>query len=263
MSESINKRHLFDFKLEDANYLLSTSGLTTPLHLHPGRMHISYTENGKGQCLVEGEVHPFTKGILHIVFPNETHKYTSDKRDPYSIYFLHYEWLGEIPAEFPRMLKLKGKSQKEVRRLCKELNHLSLFSTSATRELRKTALSELLFAEIFDCAENLESGEEPPRSHCPNTLFLDLLRTLQTPPFQFSGIDHLARSMGMSRRKFTDYFRQATGMSAMEYHLNSRRLYAETLLESGEFSLKQIAYQCGYANSQNLLRALKGAKGKE
>jgi len=244
MAKHFSARHLYSgIKLENANYLVAPAGLSTPVHMHPRRIHISYTESGKGQCIVEGETYELTTGVLHLVYPNEIHKYIADDKNPYSIYFLHYEWLGEIPSEFPRILKPTKNQRKQIIYLCNEMNHLALYSNSSTSEMRKLALSGLLFAEIIDCTEQLKDNYQQPHPHCPNKKFSDLLHELQTPPFKFSGIDPLAQSMSMSRRKFTDYFRKTTGMSVMEYHLTSKFLYAETLIETGEFSIKQIAFQ--------------------
>jgi transcriptional regulator GlxA family with amidase domain len=85
---------------------------------------------------------------------------------------------------------------------------------------------------------------------------MDVLTKLQTPPFSFPGIDELAKQKNMSRRSFTRAFRKNTGASVMEYYNSARNTYARFLLKTSDLSIKEIAFLCGYSNSQNMRRAL-------
>lgn len=54
------------------------------------------------------------------------------------------------------------------------------------------------------------SDEESARD---DTNYLDL----QTPPFDFPGLNRLARVAHMSRKTFSQYFRKTTGISPLQF----------------------------------------------
>ena len=248
--ESIVKRLGTEIRLQSVNYLEASPGLSTNMHIHPDLLHIIYVVKGKGICLVEGEKYIFTPGVLHVVYPNEAHKYTADRDKPYKVYFIHINWLGRLPG-FPRFVKINkkgfGKTLKDLTALCHS-------GDSPGREIRKTALLCTVLAEIIDIYYG--GGEECKKNpYAVKKEFSGIFSRLQNPPFTFPGIDELASSAGMCRRSFTRIFSESTGMSVFDYHMRSKMLYARNLLESKEFKLKEIAFQCGYRHPQNFLRA--------
>ncbi|MET0704614.1 MAG: helix-turn-helix domain-containing protein [Mycobacterium sp.] len=67
-------------------------------------------------------------------------------------------------------------------------------------------------------------------------------------------VDDLARKAMMSRRTFDRQFRGVAGMSALQWLLHQRVLFAQRLLEEGEQSIDEIARQAGFANGIALRR---------
>jgi transcriptional regulator GlxA family with amidase domain len=93
--------------------------------------------------------------------------------------------------------------------------------------------------------------------------FMEILKPLYTPPFSNPGIDKMARWNNMSRRTFTRTFKRNTGMSITEYLTRAKLIHANYLLENSSMSIKEVASECGYSNSQNLRRALKKFASEE
>jgi transcriptional regulator GlxA family with amidase domain len=115
-----------------------------------------------------------------------------------------------------------------------------------------------IISELIDLSDKGNIGvQKMKNSEQTNRKFTGVLSMLGGPPFSFPGIDWLASSMGMSRRSFTAFFLKNTGMSAMDYFMRNKMIYAQNLMDSNEFSLKEIAFQCGYSNPQNFQRAYK------
>lgn len=80
----------------------------------------------------------------------------------------------------------------------------------------------------------------------------DLLQDrFRAPP----SLDELAASCGVSRRKLTAGFRQRYGTSPMAYALKLRMEEARRLLDSGEFTVKQVGYRVGYFQAANFTQA--------
>ncbi|MDD5597384.1 MAG: AraC family transcriptional regulator [Victivallaceae bacterium] len=242
-------------KLISANMMIATPFQSTNTHLHPDELHISYTVKGRGYCYVNGKRYILTPGTIHMVFPNEVHKYQPDANNPYTVYFIHINWGGEIPA-LNRIIKIRKKHS--LNSLFKKITDLCWNVFSPTAEIRKYALLSLILSELLDISLTQPTASDrtelPPGAD--NKLAIAIAR-LGGPPFKFPGIEKLAELTGMSKRSFINFFRRQTGMSAMEYFLRNKMAYAKNLLASNELTKKEIAFQCGYHNTQNFTRAFR------
>lgn len=241
-----------EIKLNAANRLIASGKTSTHTHVHANRFHVTYTGEGIGYCQMEDFLYKLKPGTIHFVYPNEIHKYYAAPDDPYKVYFLHFDWIGKAP-DFPRLITIKKADREKIDNIFYELFSYHHYFKGPSREARLMSLIFELFAEI---SENMEIAGDQKTSFKDKDFFMDVLTRLQTPPFSFPGIDALAKGKKMSRRSFTRAFRNNTGMSVQEYFNDARKTYARFLLESSEYSVKEIAFQCGYSNSQNMRRAL-------
>ena len=234
----------------------------TRVHAHPDLWHITYTVQGKGVCIVNGQTYQLRPGFIHSVYPNDVHQYRANTNTPYITYFLNIHCGAPIPAIFPRELSSRQLSRDTLRifgqltRLCQAL--------PPPRPLRICALLGLLLADLIERTDAPEPQElligHAGRSH---SKFTTLLETLRAKPFTYPGIDSLASQLGMSRRYFTQYFKKLTGMTVRAYYLKYRLSYARLLMESGELRIKEIACQCGYTHPQNFARAYKAYRRRQ
>ncbi|MHC4872948.1 MAG: AraC family transcriptional regulator [Planctomycetota bacterium] len=243
-----------DVELVCANYLPATPGLDTSIHLHPSTMHITCAVEGKGICQVEGKKEKIKPGFVHLVYPSVPHLFAADKKDPYTTYIVKITFDGKIPVALPAKIKL-GRKRKKIESLFKKLEETNHNPDSPTKKLRETSVLLELFAELIELTAAESKGKEYPSA--PSHPFAALLEKLQTPPFEFPGIDALAKECFTSRRTFTNLFREATGMSVMQFFLKVRMSYAKSLVDSKEYRIKEIARQCGYSNAQNFIRTYK------
>jgi AraC-like DNA-binding protein len=83
------------------------------------------------------------------------------------------------------------------------------------------------------------------------------LNDLKQRFFEPADIDREAARAGMSRRRFTQLFRQLTGQSWLE-HLTALRVdYAQHLLRHTRRSVTAIAFECGFEELSSFYRAFK------
>jgi AraC-like DNA-binding protein len=242
-------------KLITANMIEATPFYSTKTHIHVDEMHISYTVKGKGYCTVNNRKYALTPGVIHLVFPNEVHKYEADLSDPYTVYFMHINWSGECP-DINRTVRVGRRHI--LNQLFRQLKDLCWNISSSTEVLRKYSLMCLILSELLDISSSSPAGRDAPANAAPASSdgrMALVLRQLQGPPFEFPGIEALADSIGMSKRSFLSFFRGNTGMTAREYFIRNKMIYAKSLLHSNEFRKKEIAFQCGYRNTQNFSRA--------
>jgi AraC-like DNA-binding protein len=79
--------------------------------------------------------------------------------------------------------------------------------------------------------------------------------------FEATDLDHAVAELGMSRRRFTQLFRQVTGTS-WSAHLTRLRIdYACQLLRETTRSIVAIAFECGYEDMSSFYRAFKRQTG--
>ena len=82
-----------------------------------------------------------------------------------------------------------------------------------------------------------------------DTRINQLLAYLQDNLQQVHQIDMLAERVAMSRRTLTRHFQKATGMSIGEWITTERLRRSQTLLESSELSVEQVAERSGFQSS--------------
>jgi AraC-like DNA-binding protein len=61
--------------------------------------------------------------------------------------------------------------------------------------------------------------------------------------------DEIAASAGLSKFHFLREFKRITGYTLIDYLNTIRCDYARSLLESGRYSVKEVAFQCGFTNN--------------
>jgi transcriptional regulator GlxA family with amidase domain len=88
----------------------------------------------------------------------------------------------------------------------------------------------------------------------PGKAFSDIMSHVVKNIAKPIDVNALARRAMMSRRSFDRQFRAVTGMSALQWVLQQRVLYAQRLLEDSDASIDAIAQGAGFANGIALRR---------
>jgi AraC family L-rhamnose operon regulatory protein RhaS len=74
-------------------------------------------------------------------------------------------------------------------------------------------------------------------------------------------LDRAAARAGMSRRRFSELFREASGRTMWDY-LNDRRLtHAAQLLKAGERSITGVMFSCGFNDLSHFYRLFRARHG--
>ena len=71
----------------------------------------------------------------------------------------------------------------------------------------------------------------------------------------------MARTLGLSRRRFTQLFRELAGESWQKRVSSLRMRYAADLLRSTSISIRSIAFECGYRDLSHFYRVFKQTHG--
>jgi AraC family transcriptional activator of mtrCDE len=87
------------------------------------------------------------------------------------------------------------------------------------------------------------------------------LPQLQEQAGEIASLDAIARSAGMSRRRFVEHFTAATGTTPRQFTRQSRLRHAAKLLRSTDLDVGEIAAAIGYASRSHFSRAFRAAFG--
>ncbi len=79
--------------------------------------------------------------------------------------------------------------------------------------------------------------------------------------FEPDDLDRAAARLGMSRRRFTQLFREEAGTSWSDYVTGLRIDHARRLLRETNRSITAIAFECGYEDLSSFYRAFKRRAG--
>ena len=90
----------------------------------------------------------------------------------------------------------------------------------------------------------------------------DYLSRLPETFWEKTQIDQVARSLGLSRRHFTQLFRELSGESWLERTTRLRMEHAERLLRETRLSIRSVAFECGYEDISHFYRRFAKYFGK-
>ena len=103
-------------------------------------------------------------------------------------------------------------------------------------------------------------GEASQRAPGPARM-ANYVRELEDRFYESMELDAEAASLGMSRRRFTQLFREETGTSWLDHLLRRRIEYAKRLLRETRRSVTAIAFESGFEELSGFYRAFKRYAG--
>ena len=107
------------------------------------------------------------------------------------------------------------------------------------------------------------AGRRSPAGQQPDRRLAELLSRIDAFPEREGGVGGMAREAAMSERTFLRRFREATGLSPVDYVLRSRMRRAAQLLDHGDrrLSVTEIAFRCGFSDSNYFSRQFRRVLG--
>ena len=107
-------------------------------------------------------------------------------------------------------------------------------------------------------------GDAPSADRHPDELRDAVRRYAEELPgrfFEAAHLDQAAAELGMSRRRFTQLFREVTGSTWADLLAQLRIDYACQLLRATRRSVLSVAFECGYEDLSGFYRAFKRQTG--
>jgi AraC family L-rhamnose operon regulatory protein RhaS len=234
-----------------------------------GFLELFFVLSGRGHFDIDGVAHPCRKNDLVVVPPGRVHTIHDNDDDPLALYAVcvshavagnDADLFANLPVGTVRVGSVwAGQTRSIFRQLLFEQTRQRAFSNSAIIGLTLQMLATLARRSSAKRRqpEGDESQEAMPRRAEVERYAADLAHRF----FEHATIDSAAAELGMSRRRFTSLFAEATGQTWADYVTGLRIDYARRLLSETQRSVVAIAFECGFEDLSSFYRAFKRRTG--
>ncbi|TLS50999.1 AraC family transcriptional regulator [Paenibacillus antri] len=235
------------------------SGEARPMELHntgPG-VHDYYLFHtvtaGNGDFMLDGKRYICGAGDTFMIFPGSLHQYVAAARQPWE-----YVWVAFQGHRCEPLLQQLGLTpERPVVRGSGTRNALALYRRlrSSLRDAEHPALADLEAAGCLRLLLRELALAEPDRLPAPPTAGTaarrqveQAMRWLELQYAQPISIEQLSKSLGYHRTHLSKMFKDAIGLSPMQFLMQIRLERAKSLLRS-HWSVEQVASSVGFADA--------------
>lgn len=267
MDQTYRQRPI-DVKLpEHGVYLLESHHapgfrMTTQRHSF---LEIFYVLNGSGAFHIDGRSYACRKGDVVMVPIQRSHRLEDASTGPLELYGIcaaPQVWQAEPallqhipPGPLPVSSLLGAQVRADLRRL---LYEQTLARPGSQAWIVGQTLQ--LLVHLARCCDTTSAYRLPEKSSSRPECRESVERYLAELPHRFfepTDLDQEASALGMSRRRFTHLFREATGSSWSSYLTRLRVEYARQLLQETNRSIAGVAFESGFEDLSSFYRAFK------
>jgi AraC-like DNA-binding protein len=217
-----------------------------------------YCIGGKGTLMAGDRHYRIAGGDLVLLPRDQAHAYKADTKDPWTIYWLHFD--GRLAEPFHRHAQLSSPRlaigvQPRVVRVFDGLTDLRRGNHQLAEFIQGCHQLQALLSYIA-----LLSRQQLPRSG--KVLNLEQLRALMQEHIHGQlDLDSLAAAANVSKYHFAKKFKALTGASPIQYFINMKMQRACYLLDSSRQSIKEVAASLGYEDVYYFSRLFKKTLG--
>lgn len=232
-------------------------------------LKIVLVHDGKGRLESGTSGTPCAKGDALVIGPGVTHRIVDDDVDPLSLYVVSLRRNVLEAAALDVTVLPSGvvaldphtaeKIERGMRRLLFEQS-----SDAPTTGAQMVALALRVLVDLARLSQAPEATSNGPtaaprivRGSDSTTRMRAYVEDLSENFFEATNLDAAASALGLSRRRFTQLFREVTGSSWLSHVRALRIEHAKRLLESTDRTVLSVAFECGFEDLSTFYRAFK------
>lgn len=213
-----------------------------------------YCTAGTGTLVSDDKPYRVGRGDLILLPRNHPHAYRADRRDPWTIYWLHFD--GRLADDFYQHTQMSSPRlnigvQSRVVRIFDGLSELRRSAYQVPEFIQGCHQLQALLSYIA-----LLVRQQRPQSG--KALNWERLRAIMQEHIHGQlNLDELAAEAQVSKYHFSKKFKDYTGQSPIQYFINMKIQRACYLLDSTSQSVKQVAAAVGYDDAYYFSRLFK------
>lgn len=234
-------------------------------------LELFYVIDGTGSFLIDGQAHPCRAGDVMSVPAGRVHQIADAPARPLSLYGIcvapqvwgHEPTLAELlPAgRLSVDAQLVGEIRSSLRRMLFEQTLGRLLGRTAILGMTLQLLTTLARSHARESKRRERGGGHEPGAEDHRAMVRRYVDDLRREFFEPGDLDQAAARLGMSRRRFTQLFRELTATSWSDHVTALRIDHARRLLAETGRSVPAIAFECGYEDLSSFYRAFKRRTG--
>lgn len=227
-----------------------------------------YALTGSGDVEIRKEKYGFQPRDVIVVPPGHRNRIIDTPGTPTSLYvfclsteLLQFDaaTLSRLrPGSLRRDRQFANQVERRLRRLLyiqdAEHDQTPLKMVSGAMQLLEVVLAQPIVSADFDATG---SDADPDRGEV-----LAYVEYLNTHFFEARTIDEAARRVGIERRRFTQLFREITGLTWLRYVRQLGINHAKHLLLTTSLPVTSVAFECGFEDLSTFYRHFKSANGE-
>lgn len=232
-------------------------------------LELFYVLDGEGTFHIDGRPHACQPGDLMVIPVGQRHHIQDDPAAPLALYGI---CVGQLVWQFESGLldHLRGGCSPVSKLLAAQVRtdlRRLLFEQTRVRPGSQALIVGLtlqLLASVAQTNQRRTSTEDPQDGTEAARSRDAIQRYVAELPHRFleaTDLDDAAAAVRMSRRRFTQLFRAATGSSWSAFLTRLRVEYACQLLAETSRSIIATAFECGFEDLSSFYRAFKRLKG--
>lgn len=219
---------------------------------------LMYISRGICDLRYEGRSYQIREGQVALIDCSRPHEYGNLGGEILEIYWLHFQ--GALAGEFYNLITEHGSHVISPKNTYPFTHHLKriyeLFRTSAP--VHEADLSRRITAML---SELTGVRSELPGESTSSEIMESSLAFINEHFREDITLDMMARHASLSPYYFTRLFSAETGFTPHQYLIATRINYAKYLLQSGEMSVKEIAFASGFHSESGFCSTFRKREG--
>ena len=200
-----------------------------------------YYVRGSGKTIIDGCSYKYSEGSFSITLPNNLHNETHEEKT--EVLYINFE-CSNLPIEITNGIYYDAYS-KPIYRLLesmkKEVNQKKLLHDYKLELLVQEVLIEYCRISVHKMVSKYENNK---------TQWLDSVVNFISENYcNEINVEILAKISGYSLHRFRHLFKERTGISPAMFILNQKIKHSKEMLILTNFSITEIANNCGFSNS--------------
>lgn len=224
-------------------------------------LKVVYVLAGSGGLRIEDREYAYEAGDLLVVPAGNRNRLEDDPEAPASVYvlclsrrLLAFDSAIESrlkPGRLPRSVALAKRAEQRLRRL---LFQQARGGENAPIEMVAEALG--LMSMLLESASTESVSEASARDEVQR-----YVHGLNSRFFEATTLDAAAEQLGLSRRRFTQLFREVAGETWLDAVRRRAVEHAAWLLAESDASIASVAFECGFQDLSTFYRRFKAVHG--
>ncbi len=232
-------------------------------HFHD-KHELYYLEEGQTKYFIDTEIFILEPGDMIFIPKNTLHRTESLESESVSrsiLYFNDFDFEDELAPFIEklkprRLIKIQHKKMHYIRGLLAEIAEEEEKKKDGYRQMQMLFLKQLVVMIERYCIDNVENNISSSYRVAEN-----ISKYIREHYNENLSLAHLSREFAMTPSYLSRIFKKSTGISLNEYINIVRITEAEKLLKNPDISITEVAFECGFNDSNYFSSVFKKAKG--